>query len=145
MASRIIDLAEVRRERADIAQDAVTASTAYAPRVSERFHFWSGASGQRYVHTVYSLLDCPALPAANYVLVRRDASGLCHALSVGRASDEAPSLNLAQIRQHGANLGATEVHIHLLAGTSRQGKLVEFDLKSAVLGDCGAPSSRLRH
>lgn len=145
MASRIIDLAEVRRERSGFAQDAVAAAATPARAVTERFHFWSGASGQRYVHTVYSLLDCPAVPAANYVLVRRDASGACHALALGRVSEEAPSLNLAQIRQHGAELGATEVHVHLLAGTARQGKLVEFDLKSALLGDRGIPASALRH
>lgn len=143
MATRIIDLAEVRNQRAGVPQDALPA--AFAVPVSERFHFWLGASGQRYVHTVYSLIDCPAVPAANYLLVRRDASGTCHALSVGRVSESAPSLNLAHIRQLGASMGATEVHVHLLAGTSRQGKLVEFDLKSALLANTSIPASHVRH
>lgn len=143
MATRIIDLAEARTQRTGIPQD-VTVSAGYAAPVSERFHFWVGASGQRYVHTVYSLIDCPAVPAANYLLVRRDASGVCHALSVGRVSEEAPSLNLARIRQLGASLGATEVHVHLLAGNARQGKLIEFDLKSGQLGE-SVPSSAVRH
>lgn len=143
MATRIIDLAEARRGRAQFTQGAVAA--AYSAPVSERFHFWSGASGQRYVHTVYSLIDCPATPAANYVLVRRDASGVCHALAVGRVSEEAPSLNLARIRQLGATLGATEVHVHLLAGNARQGKLIEFDLKSGQLGEGSVPATQLMH
>lgn len=142
MATRIIDLAEVRNARTGVPQNAM--STPVAASVSERFHFWSGASGQRYVHTVYSLIECPAVPAANYLLVRRDASGNCHALSVGRVSEEAPSLNLARIRQLGASMGATEVHIHLLAGNARQGKLIEFDLKSGQL-EGSLPGSQVRH
>ena len=39
------------------------------------FSYWTGISGRRYVHTVYSLLGCPVLPEANYVLVHRDAAG----------------------------------------------------------------------
>ena len=143
MATRIIDLAEVRMQRTGVPQEPV--SIAFAPTTSERFHFWLGASGQRYVHTVYSLIDCPAVPAANYLLVRRDASGICHALAVGRVSEEAPSLNLARIRQLGASMGATEVHVHLLAGNARQGKLIEFDLKSGLLGESGIPGSHVRH
>jgi hypothetical protein len=145
MASRIIELAEVRRERAPTpAAPAPVALPATLAPVSERFHFWTGASGQRYVHTVYSLIDCPAIPAANYVLVRRDASGACFALAVGRVAEEAASLNLARIRQLGASIGATEVHVHLLAGNARQGKLIEFDLKSGQL-ETGAPVSQLLH
>ncbi len=143
MASRIVDLAEVRRDRATMV--APPASAPVAPTaVTERFHFWSGASGQRYVHTVYSLIDCPAVPAANYILVRRDASGTCFALSIGRVAEEAATLNLARIRQLGATIGATEVHIHLLAGSSRQGKLVEFDLQAGQL-EGSIPGSQLRH
>lgn len=147
MATRIIDLAEVRGERAAMAPSPGSAAPAVAPRlapVSERFHFWTGTSGQRYVHTVYSLLDCPAIPAANYVLVRRDSSGACFALAIGRVAEEAASLNLARIRQLGATMGATEVHIHLLAGNPRQGKLIEFDLKSGQL-EGSVPASHLRH
>jgi hypothetical protein len=144
MATRIIDLAEVRSNRDAIAAAAPVASVSTVASVSERFHFWSGASGQRYVHTVYSLIDCPAVPAANYILVRRDASGACFALAIGRVAEEAASLNLARIRQLGATLGASEVHVHLLAGNARQGKLIEFDLKTGQL-EGAAPASHLRH
>jgi hypothetical protein len=144
MAARIIDLAEVRLRSIGAPHEAPAPSRVPAV-VSERFHFWHGASGQRYVHTVYNLIDCPAIPAANYLLVRRDASGVCHALSVGRVAEDAPSLNLAQLRQQGANLGATEVHIHLLAGNARQGKLIEFDLRSGQLGEGTQRGSQMRH
>lgn len=145
MAARIIDLADAKR-RIEAGVPEVAAPSRVPPIVSERFHFWHGASGQRYVHTVYNLIDCPAIPAANYLLVRRDASGVCHALSVGRVAEDAPSLNLAHLRQLGASMGATEVHVHLLAGNPRQGKLIEFDLRSGQLGDVRAmPASQTRH
>lgn len=144
MAARIIDLADVKRRAAGLPCEATTPSRV-PPVVGERFHFWHGASGQRYVHTVYNLIDCPAVPAANYLLVRRDASGTCHPLSVGRVSEEAPSLNLARLRQLGASLGATEVHVHLLAGSACQGKLIEFDLRSGQLGDGLMSGSQTRH
>lgn len=140
MASRIIDIAEARRSRS-----AAKAVDSYAAPVSERFHFWTGASGERYVHSVYNLVDCPAIPSANYVLVRRDASGVCYAMDIGRVDERAPSLNLARIRQLGARLGATEVHIHLLASNGRQGKLIEFDLKSALAGDSCSAGARVCH
>lgn len=93
------------------------------------FQFWTGASGKRYVHSVYSLRECPDLPVANFVLVRRDAGGRCHALAVGRLTNATPSVNVAEIRQRGALLGATEVHVHLLAEGRRQMKDIERDLR----------------
>ena len=38
---------------------------------AQAFHYWRGASGRRYLHSVYTLVGCPALPQANYILVRR--------------------------------------------------------------------------
>jgi hypothetical protein len=127
MSARIIELAAYRAQRleeseASAARDAMGQST--------RFHFWTGASGKRYVHTVYELLDCPELPRANYVLVRRESGRRRKVLSIGRVSHEAPSLNLADIRRRGAELGAHEVHVHLLAETEKLGKLIEFDLRT---------------
>lgn len=130
MVARIIELAVYRAQRS-LPQD----EPAERPRMTEspRFHFWAGASGKRYVHSVYELLDCPALPAANYVLVRRDANGRAEALSIGRVTNSAPSLNLAEIRQRGAELGADEVHVHLLADNAKVGKLIEFDLRTGQI------------
>lgn len=138
MSARIIELAAYRAQRSQ-------KSEAPSPGVKEtceanRFHFWTGASGRRYVHTVYELLECPPLPAANYVLVRREPGARRQILSIGRVSDAAPSLNLAEIRRRGAELGADEVHVHLLAETAKLAKLVEFDLRT---GQIEADISRL--
>jgi hypothetical protein len=95
------------------------------------FHYWRGRSGQRYLHTVYSLIGCPALPQANYILVRRDADGTREALAFGQTKDDAMSVNLAHLRHEGAKLGANEVHIHLLADTAGERDQVESDLTRA--------------
>ena len=97
---------------------------------SERFRFWSGASGKRYVHSIYNLLECPELPQANFVLVRRDADGRRTVMAIGRLTNASMTLNLAELRQRGAQLGANEVHVHLLAAGPEQAKMIEFDLRT---------------
>jgi len=106
-----------------------------APAAPQRFEFWSGASGRRYVHCVYSLIECPELPRSNYVLVRRGSDGLARVLRIARATHEAPSLNLAEIRHRGAKAGANEVHVHLLANSDRERRVIEFDLLAAHSAD----------
>jgi hypothetical protein len=131
MGARVIHLADIRARRAELAREgkAFDGTTNFP----ERFHFWSGASGRRYVHTIYSLLECPAVPAGNYMLVQRGVYGRRRVLEVGRVKEDAASLNLAEIRRRGAHTGANEVHVHLLAGTETQSELIELDLKSAQL------------
>jgi hypothetical protein len=98
---------------------------------SQAFHYWRGASGRRYLHSVYTLVGCPALPQANYILVRRHEDGTREALAFGDTKDDAISLNLAYLRHEGAKIGANEVHIHLLADTAHERALVEADLAAA--------------
>lgn len=146
MSARIYYLEDYRLARAGNSKAAVSASTEMRaselqgqacagpaiPRPADfasSFQFWTGASGKRYVHSVYSLRECPELPVANYVLVRRDMDGRCHALAVGRLTCSTPTINMAEIRQRGALLGATEVHVHLLAEGRRQMKDIERDLR----------------
>ena len=97
----------------------------------QAFHYWRGASGRRYLHSVYSLVGCPALPQANFILVRRHEDGSREALCFGNTRDDAMSLNLARLRHEGAKIGANEVHIHLLADTAQARKFVESDLTAA--------------
>ena len=52
---------------------------------AQAFHYWRGASGRRYLHSVYTLIGCPALPRANYILVRRYEDGRRLALAFGQA------------------------------------------------------------
>ena len=128
MGARVIQLADYRARRSALNPELAVMDT--TSELTDRFHFWSGASGQRYVHTVYDLIDCPEFPAANFLLVHREKSGRRTVLAIGHATHAAGSLNLAEIRQRGAELGADEVHVHLLADNSKLGKLIEFDLRT---------------
>ncbi|HRN89424.1 MAG TPA: hypothetical protein PK271_12550, partial [Hyphomicrobium sp.] len=125
--ARVIQLAEVRARRSN-PTPVVPFGRDIEP--TDRFHFWSGASGQRYVHSVYSLLECPEVPAANFMLVRRDGSGHREVLAIGRLRHGSSSLNLAEIRLRGARLGANEVHVHLLAPSAEERRAVELDLRA---------------
>lgn len=72
---------------------------------------WCTASGRRIRHTVYSLIGCPPIGAATYLLIRRAADGRRVILAIRRTRSNFPSLNLAHIRRIGARLGANEVHL----------------------------------
>jgi hypothetical protein len=117
-----------------------------AQELPARLHFWRGASGKRHVHTVYSLIECPPLPEAVYLLVRRNKDGRREVLHIACAQSEAPTLNLARVRQRGAQLGANEVHVHFLAETVPDRSLVTCDLQAGQFGELAAePSSAAPH
>lgn len=96
--------------------------------IGHDFHYWEGASGTRYLHSVYPLLECPELPKANYIVVRRLASGDCVPLSIGQTQDDAVSLNLARLRHEAARLGGSELHIHVMTNSAEERQAVERDL-----------------
>lgn len=129
MSAEIIQLADFRVRRPAIPAGLAVEGSAFESQT--RFHFWTGASGKRYVHTVYSLFDCPPVGVANYVLVKRESKTQRSVLAMGRLSSDCTTLNLAEIRQRGATLGADEVHIHLLATSAQESQAVEVDLRTA--------------
>jgi hypothetical protein len=99
-----------------------------------RQHMWRGASGRDYAHVVYPLLECPPLPVAGYVLVRRDGSGRLEPLHVGVGLSAAPTLNLAEVRQRAAQAGANEVHVHTGIASEAERRLIACDLRASLLG-----------
>jgi len=98
------------------------------------FHFWRGASSHRYVHIVHNLLECPETGATNYILVGVDACGKRVPLRIACTTSRHNSENLAEIRHHAARLGASEVHLHLLADTAHEQTIVQWDLQAAGYG-----------
>jgi putative NIF3 family GTP cyclohydrolase 1 type 2 len=120
-------------------------SAAETSQSTSSLQFWVGASGTRYIHTVHSLVDCPEIPAVNYLLVHRGSSGDRRVLAAGHAAHEAPSLNLAEVRKLGAALGANEVHLHMLAGSTKEAKVIEHDLRLGQICDSVPTNSPLRH
>ena len=137
MSAQVIEFAEVSARRASrlCATTKFEAVTRDKPQfegaLADDFAFWTGASGRRYVHTVYDLLACPELPNANIVLVHRTADRACSIIQVCRVETDCSSLNLAEIRHKSALLGATEIHVHLLGESRTQRGFIEIDLAAA--------------
>lgn len=138
MSAQIVDLADVRARRAQTMApraavpaalpEAGASTTAKAP-----FQFWAGASGARYVHSIYNLFECPPIEAANYILVKRHLDGRRTVLSIGRAAHSCATLNLADVRMRCAQLGANEIHVHLLAGGNDASQHIEADLRRSLV------------
>ena len=126
MSARVVELSRVAAAKACSPLEGVLQEPAV-----QQFQFWAGASGHRYVHSVFSLIECPEVPEAVYLLVRCDNNGRRTVLKVGRVEHEAESLNLAEIRHRGAKLGANQVHLHLLAKDEGERRMIERDLRAA--------------
>jgi hypothetical protein len=104
--------------------------------LGERFWYWRGASGRRYIHSIYAADACPPLPGAVYVAVRREGSER-QALAVGRFSSFWDG-SLAGLAGAGlAGIEADEIHVHLLARNADAAEAVLGDLTAAL--DTRAP------
>lgn len=100
------------------------------PSFKDRFWYWSGASGRKYIHSIYSLDDCPPLPGAIYVGVRRDGQ-MRVAVAIGRFTPlwdgTIGNRNLASLQC----LGVDEIHVHLLAKSQEASQSILGDLLDA--------------
>jgi len=99
--------------------------------------FWRGTSGHAYVHTVYTLAGCPPLPPAAILLVNKQASDQREILDVIGVGNAAPTLNLAEVRRRGAQLGANEVHVHFIRRDDQARQTAVADLRTRYAG-CAA-------
>ena len=138
MAARIVSIAPAR----PLVPAPEPVALGVAQDLPGRLHFWRGASARRYVHTVYSLIECPPLPKAVYLLVHRDKTGRRQVRHIASGTSDAATLNLAQVRQRGAQLGANEVHVHFLALTDRDRHLVTCDLRAGQFGELSSEPTR---
>jgi hypothetical protein len=96
---------------------------------------WRTGPRRKVAFIKYPLLWCPAMPAANFVLARVDASGERRVLRFGRVESDTPIYNLAQLRHAGASLGATEVHVHIPAAGIRARRRIERQMAEALEND----------
>lgn len=133
MAARVVSLGR---------QSVAPATGRRLERAPARWHVWQGASGRDYAHQVFSLIECPPLSRATYVLVRCDAQGRCHPLRVGLSQSDAPTLNLAEVRQKGARAGANEVHIYLDVAPEAALRLIACDLRAGLFGTLAPTADR---
>ena len=135
MSARIFDLSEIAVLRRQPVE--ATPVSRHTGAGIDSVSFWTGASGRRYVHSVFNLVTCPELPAANYVLVRREAGCEPTVLKVGVVEHYSPSLNRAELRHRAARLGASEIHPHLLADKPSARAAVRIDLAAGLLPETG--------
>jgi len=107
----------------------LSAAVADMPGLSERFWYWQGASGRKYIHSVYEPENCPPLPGAVYVGVKRQGD-MRIAVAVGRFLPlwEAHHSIVAKLSHF------DELHVHLLARAPGEAEQVCADL-SLALGD----------
>lgn len=129
MAASIHRLARARPARVQPAP----AVQGLAKDLPSRIHFWRGASGQRHLCTVYSLFECPPLPNAVYLLVRRAGDGRRKVLRVGRTEEDFATLNLATVRHLSAVYGANEVHVSFTGVDATGREDLAADLEAACM------------
>ena len=94
---------------------------------NERFWYWRGHSGKKYIHSIYPGNACPPLPGAIYVAVRR-IGNLRTVTAMGRFSHfwDGASSELAGV-------DADEIHVHLLARDNAAANAVLSDLQAAFV------------
>lgn len=97
---------------------------------SDRFCFWAGASGKRYIHSVYSFRNCPPLPGAIYVVVRRMEGGNRIPVRMGRFSPLWDFPLPSDFAEQGC-----EIHVHLLAEGSVESARTYDDLEAGLALD----------
>ncbi len=104
-----------------------SASMELEKEFSNRFWFWTGLSGKRYIHSVYKSGNCPPLPGAIYVVVRRLENDNRVPVRMGRFSPlwDFPIPVDADDSDY-------EIHVHLLAGDEIQTVRVYDDLAAAL-------------
>ena len=107
----------------------------------DRFWFWTGASGKRYIHSVYQPETCPPLPGAIFIEVCRMADGSRKALSAGRFS---PLWDLAASFANRLDAACREIHVHLLAEDDSATTRVLEDLRTGLGLDVSATAPKAR-
>jgi hypothetical protein len=101
------------------------------PAFKDRFWYWCGGSGKKYIHSVYALEDCPPLPGAIYLAVRRQGS-LRTVMALGRFmpfwDNVVTGRSLDRLHASGVN----EIHVHLLAKSAGQCEDILADLEVSL-------------
>lgn len=106
----------------------LTAKLPEDPGLGERFWYWCGASGERYIHSIYRRELCPPVPGAVFVQVRSRGSSR-YAANVGRLDSQGALSGLDSAALPGEE---EEIHLHLLARGDAGAECVLRDLMRAM-------------
>lgn len=100
--------------------------------LSPRFCAWRGASGRRYIASVYEACACPAYCDAALIAVAVDPDGRRRILALADTG-VFPEPVVARLAQtHAPIAGRLEFHLHLLAETSAERRAALDDLAAAA-------------
>jgi hypothetical protein len=103
--------------------------------LDDRFWYWHGASGQRYIHSIYRRDLCPFVAGAVFVVVSV-RGGLREAQSVGRFPALNPGDMLFPIV---GSMENEEIHVHLLTWEEEGAASVMRDLLAALSPAAAVP------
>lgn len=92
------------------------------PEHSTKFHFWTGLSGKRYVHTVYDASNCPDIGLSVYIIVKRSRSKIIP-IFIGIGTKKLDLINLMKMKS------GNEIHLHLLCNNVNEAIQAAEDLK----------------
>ena len=99
----------------------------------DRFWYWNGKSGRRYIHSVFRPEDCPPLPGAIYLGVCRHGPDHREVLVIGRFDADLPGWAGAQPAALTENDQIDENHDQLLAETDAEVTRAMADLAAVLL------------
>lgn len=105
---------------------------------------WQGRSGTWYVHSVFPLSLGTFVAGANYIMVQRLSDGSRKPIYVGQSENLRDRLPRHEKLLAAQLLGATELHVHVLAQTDAERFRIETDLRHghpAPLNDQSTPLS----
>lgn len=100
---------------------------------AKRYHYWMGASGRRYICTIFSPRNCPTVSSAVYIAVHRNEDGTITPLSAGFY--HSPFVGGVKNAHHFAEavkLGANEIHMHLLADDPFEAEEISNDIYAQI-------------
>ena len=100
-----------------------------------RFWYWYGASGRRFIHSVYRPETCPPLPGAVFLAVR-SLGNIRTVLRAGRFAGQWDVNIPAESPAYWESLGANEIHVHLLSRDETEAREIAADLKAALGEGC---------
>ena len=82
-------------------------------RVTRHFHYWLGASGKPYLHSVFTVDEAPRYADAVILLVRHDGHSRTPLL-LAQTGKEPQAVFSSPAFAHALAQGANEVHLHLM-------------------------------
>ncbi len=98
----------------------------------DRFWYWRGKSGTRYIHSIYAPDACPPLPGAIFVTVQKLTSGNRAAVEVGRFCQDWDYVQGVIDDYRVGFSGIDEIHVHLLARSDDNADEVMHDLVAGI-------------